>query len=265
WGKHSVFWLAPLLGLAGLFWDVVGSASCRADGKSAAKPSALDRLDPAHIPAEERFDWQPKELVGVLGSYRGRHWGAVNVVAFSPDGEGRARAGGDPEVRLWNADTLREGAVLHGHEGGVSAVAFFPNGSTLASAGGDRTVRLWDLTAPKPKVKQTLKGHEGPIASVVVSSDGKMLASGDWRGTVLVWDLTNEQARLRAELPPQAPPAEFLPEYRGRYKNQAVAFSPDGTTLATGSLVEVILWDLQKQPPRMIRTLKPKSIEVFPN
>jgi WD40 repeat protein len=66
-------------------------------------------------------------------------------------------------------------------------------------------------------------------------------------------------------LPPQAPPAELLPEYRGRYKNQAVAFSPDGTTLATGSLVEVILWDLQKQPPRMIRTLKPKSIELGQN
>src|SRR5262249_53471941 len=132
-------------------------------------------------------------------------------------------------------------------------------------AGGDRTVRLWDLTAPKPKVKQILKGHEGAIASVVVSSDGKMLASGDWRGTVLVWDLTDARAGLRAELRAQAPPAERLPEYRGKYKNQAVAFSPDGTTLVTGSLVEVILWDLQKQPPRMIRTLKPKSIEVFPN
>ena len=73
WGKRSALWLAPLLGLAGLFWDAVGSASCRADGKSAAKPSALDRLDPAQIPAEERFDWQPKELVAVLGSHRGRH------------------------------------------------------------------------------------------------------------------------------------------------------------------------------------------------
>ena len=72
-GKRSVLWLAPLLGLAGLFWDAVGVASCRADDKSAAKPSPLDRLDPAQIPAAERFDWQPKELVAVLGSHRGRH------------------------------------------------------------------------------------------------------------------------------------------------------------------------------------------------
>jgi WD40 repeat protein len=160
---------------------------------------------------------------------------------------------------------LREVAVLAGHEGVVAAVAYSPDGATLASAGDDRTIRLWDLTASKPGMKQILKGHEGSIASVVVSANGKMLASGDRRGTVLVWDLTNKQARLRAELPPQAPPAELLPEYRGRYKNQAVAFSPDGTTLATGSLVEVILWDLKRQPPRMIRTLKPKSIELGQN
>src|SRR5438045_3855656 len=36
-------------------------------------PSAMDGLDPAKIPPLERFDWQPKELVGVLGEHRGRH------------------------------------------------------------------------------------------------------------------------------------------------------------------------------------------------
>jgi WD40 repeat protein len=265
WRKQPITRLVPLLGVAFLFGHVIGPTPVRADDKPVAKPSPLDRLDPAQIPAEERFDWQPRELVAVLGSHRGRHWGEVNAVAFSPDGKYVASGGNDRVVWLWNAETLREMAVLRSHEGGVSAVTFFQDGTTLASAGSDRTVRLWDLTATEPKVKQILKGHEGTIASMAVSPDGKMLASGDWQGKVLVWDLTGAQAQLRAELPPQEPPAELLPEYRGRYKNQAVAFSPDGTTLATSSLVDVVLWDLKKQPPQMIRTPKPKSIEVFPN
>jgi hypothetical protein len=37
--------------------------------------SPFDRLDPNAIPKEERFDWQPKELVGIIGSHRGNSGG----------------------------------------------------------------------------------------------------------------------------------------------------------------------------------------------
>src|SRR5207253_2375272 len=35
--------------------------------------SPLDKLDPRKIPELDRFAWQPKELVTVLGEHRGRH------------------------------------------------------------------------------------------------------------------------------------------------------------------------------------------------
>ena len=44
-----------------------------------------DRLDPAAIPPAERLPWHPPELVGVLGTHRGRHWGWVRAATLSPD------------------------------------------------------------------------------------------------------------------------------------------------------------------------------------
>ena len=46
------------------------AAACADD----AKKSPLDQLDPAKIPLEDRTSWQPKELVAVVGTQRGRHW-----------------------------------------------------------------------------------------------------------------------------------------------------------------------------------------------
>src|SRR5262249_23492235 len=51
-----------------------------------APPGPLDRLDPKNIPAGERFPWQPKELVAVLGEHRRRHSNFLRQVAYSSDG-----------------------------------------------------------------------------------------------------------------------------------------------------------------------------------
>src|SRR5205809_1790237 len=67
-------------------------------------------------------------------------------VAFSPNGEQLASAGGDGAVRIWNS---RTGKVIQefpaAHDKAACSVAFHPEGRHLASSGADGWVKVWDL------------------------------------------------------------------------------------------------------------------------
>src|SRR5207247_265442 len=71
----------------------------------------------------------------------------VNGVAFSPDGEFLASAGGDGAVKVWNSTTGAEVQTFPAHTDAVVCVVFHPDGKHLASRGADRKVKVWDLTA----------------------------------------------------------------------------------------------------------------------
>ena len=71
--------------------DVIGLLPCAgnvpAEQATANVNVLIDHLDPAkHVPPEEKFDWQPKELVAVLGSHRQRLPGNASTLAVGPDG-----------------------------------------------------------------------------------------------------------------------------------------------------------------------------------
>ena len=50
-------------------------------------------------------------------------------------------------MRIWDAATGAQRAVLTGHTGPVTAVAIAPDGTWLATGGHDGTVRIWDPAA----------------------------------------------------------------------------------------------------------------------
>jgi eukaryotic-like serine/threonine-protein kinase len=155
----------------------------------------------------------------------------INGVAFSPDGEQLASAGGDGTVKIWNSTTGQVIQTFQAHSDLVVSVAFHPDGKHLASRGADLTVKVWDLTATGQPVlteRCTATRRFGTAYTVAFSPDGRQLAAGT-DGVVKVWDWKTRQL------------LHSLPGHN--FHSIPVAFSGDGR-LATGSFREDLkLWN----------------------
>ncbi len=108
-------------------------------------------------------------------------------VAVTRDGSLLAYAGAGP-IKLWHVLTRTAKATLSGHTKSVRALAFSPDGKLLASGSEDKTVKLWDVAAAKELA--CLKEHEDPLRSVTFLADGKTVVSADFAGRVVFWNVT---------------------------------------------------------------------------
>ena len=153
------------------------------------------------------------------------HTAHVRTVAFSRDGV-LASGGDDRTVRLWNVETGEPPRILSGHPAGVWVVKFSPDGNTLASGGEGGTAQLWDVTSGKPRA--SLAGHTEGVFLAEFSPDASVLATGGYDGTARLWDVATGQSR--GNLPVSAV--------------ASVAFTQDGDELATAGRTGTRLWDM---------------------
>lgn len=193
----------------------------------------------------------------------------VFSVAFSPDGKTLASGHAGGFLRLWEAATgkhIRLFSGMGGEEGGrlsfehtgpVRSIAFSPDGKTLVSAGYyDRgtEVRLWETATGKHiRLLDSVDGEENSLDSVAFSPDGQTLAVGLGAGGITLWDTT------KTDKTPQ-----FLEAPEGRYMRRvlSLAFSPDGTLLAScGEDKIVYLWDVKTG--ELLRTFIGHKDDVF--
>lgn len=165
----------------------------------------------------------------------------VMALAFSPDGSEMASGGDFTEqtIKLWRTS---DGALLQtfaGHSNGVTALAFSPNGDLLASGGRrwDNAVKVWALT--NGTLLRAFSGQSNNVTAVAFAEDSDTLASCAASGTstnfpagtnnLMVWRVSDGSSR------------NF-----GNFSNTvwAVAFSPDGSTLASASQDAISLWNV---------------------
>jgi WD40 repeat protein len=168
-------------------------------------------------------------------------------VAFSPDGDRLAVAGYDGSVELLDATTLATEVRIDVGQP-VLTVAFSPDGSLLATGSVDGTVALWYGASGQP-VGTPIDAGPVWVWQVAFSPDGRLLAvatdpngprdsfNPDREGEAQLWDVATRRPVGRPMIP-------------GRHSVAAVAFSPDGRLLATGSQEQrAQLWDVSTQEP----------------
>jgi len=133
--------------------------------------------------------------------------GAIDVLAYSPDGRILAAAGPNLVIQIRDSRTGEQltGDLiqsLRGHTAQIRAVAFGADGKSLASVSGDRTVRTWDVASGKQLScvsLGTLVPDSAPLGPVALLAGREPLLVACAANQLVLWNITAGKIALRLE------------------------------------------------------------------
>ena len=163
---------------------------------------------------------------------------AIEAIAFSPDGKTFVSGHRDGTVRLWDAETGRKISAFREHKReGIRDVAFSPDGKMLMSSTNNGTV-LQTFQKGKPLARNM---SDVPFPeNLVFSPDGTHIIGSGYLGRETIgkkrfvhkWDAVTGRLLMST---PTAHTDQLM----------ALAVSPDGSTILTGSWDGTIhQWDM---------------------
>jgi len=146
------------------------------DGKTLAAAGATDKT----------IHFWDANTGQALSQTEAKHHDDILSLAYSPDNKTVASAGKDRSVRVWDVASGIQKCVIDGNKDVVNTVVYSPDGRALAFAVADGTVILAEAASGKPRL--TFKANAPyHIVSLAFSPDGKLLASAD--NTIRIWDV----------------------------------------------------------------------------
>jgi WD40 repeat protein len=186
------------------------------------------------------------------------HTWQVNSVTFSPDGKLLALGDWDGRICILGVPEGFYLRTLIETKSWVNSVAFSPDGNVFASGHWDKTIKIWRVS--DGSCINTLTGHTNLVNSITFSPNGKLIASGsgDWwtfmvsdeEGEIKIWSVS-DGCCIKTLIGPLM-------------SVNSVAFSPDGTLLASGGDDGIAIWRMSQildiTPPTIPGNLKAQAV-----